>query len=85
MAAVGRAAAFAFAGVFALAAVVARLAAAFAFTGVLPLAGMNVFLAFVIHLLERDPGFAGHVRGMRLDGERTAHQAGERGAGEDCF
>ena len=75
MASVGSAAAFSFAGILALAAVVAGLATAFAFTGVIPLAGMHVLLLFrVAHLVERDAGFASHVGGMRLDGERAAHQ-----------
>src|SRR5260370_15689917 len=67
MAAVGRTAAFSFAGILAFAAVVARLATALAFTGVLAFAGVNVL--FLGHLTERDTGFAGRVGGMRLDGE----------------
>ncbi|MEO5717007.1 MAG: hypothetical protein ABIR29_00360, partial [Chthoniobacterales bacterium] len=86
MAAVGRAAAFSFAGILAFAAVVAGLATAFALAGVLALAGMNVFhVFFVAHLVERDAGFAGYVGGVRLDGERATHQTGDCCTGEDGF
>ena len=83
LAAVGRTAAFSFAGVLTFAAVVAGLATAFAFTGVHPLAGMNVLLAFVGHLLERNSGLTRRVGGVRLDGERATHQAGNCCARED--
>jgi hypothetical protein len=85
LAAVGRTAAFSFAGILAFAAVVAGFATAFAFAGVLSFAGMNVFLVFVAHLAERDARFGGHVGGVRLDGERATHQSGDSCAGEDCF
>ena len=71
MAAVGRTAAFSFAGILAFAAVVAGLATALAFTGVLTFAGVNVLL--VAHLTERDTGFGGCVGGMRLHRKRPAH------------
>src|SRR5215471_16985229 len=83
MAAVSRAASFAFAGVLPFAAVVTGFATAFAFTGVLSFAGMNVLLAFVGHLLERNSGLTRRVSGVRLDGERTTHQAGNCCARED--
>lgn len=83
MAAVGRTAAFSFTGILTFAAVVTGLATAFAFTGVLSFAGMNVLLAFVGHLLERSPSLARGVGSVRLDGERTSHQAGNRRARED--
>lgn len=86
MAAVGRAAAFSFAGILAFAAVVAGFATAFAFAGVITFTGVNVLLVFLVaHLAERDAGFAGHIGGVRLNGERTAHQSGDRSAGKDCF
>ena len=54
LATVGRAAAFTLAGIFTLAALVARLAAALAFTGVFTAAGM--FFALLRHCLEGDSG-----------------------------
>ena len=69
MAAIGGAAAFAFAGVFAFATVVAGLATAFAFAGVLAFAGVNVLFFLIAHLAERDTSFAVCVGGMRLHGE----------------
>lgn len=83
MTAVSRATAFAFAGVFAFAAVIAGLAAAFAFAGVHPFTGMNIFLAFIGHLLERSSGLARRVGGARLDGERATDQASNCCARED--
>ena len=72
MAAIGRTAAFSFAGILPFAAVVAGLATALALTGVLSFAGVNV-LGLIAHLLERDAGLVSDIGGMRLDGERAAH------------
>ena len=70
MAAIGRAAAFSFAGVLAFAAVVAGLATALSFAGVLAFAGVNIlFVLLIAHLAERDTSFAVRIGGMRLDGE----------------
>ena len=67
MAAVGRTAAFSFAGILAFAAVVAGLAATFAFTGVLSFAGVNVL--FFGQLADRDASLRGRIGSMRLDRE----------------
>jgi len=83
LAAVSRTAAFAFAGVFAFATVVTGLATAFAFAGVLSFAGMNVLFAVIGHLPERSSSFARGIGSVRLDGERTSHQAGYCCARED--
>jgi len=66
MAAVSRASALALARILPFTAIVAGLAATFAFTRVLPFAGVNVLVAFVAHLTERDAGLACYVGGMRL-------------------
>ena len=71
MAAVGRTAAFSFAGILAFAAVVAGLAAAFALTGVRAFAGVNVL--FLGQLADRDASLRRRIGGMRLDRERAAH------------
>lgn len=85
MTAVGRAPPFSLAGVLAFAAVVAGLATAFAFAGVLSLAGMNILLAFIGHLPQRDTRLGRNVGGVRLDGIRTAHETCERRARENGF
>jgi hypothetical protein len=84
MAAVSRAAAFAFAGVLAFAAVITGLAAAFAFAAVLAFAGVFVGVGFLLAHFERNAGLrvgSGALRGYG----RTAHQAGNRCAGNQCF
>jgi len=73
LAAIGRAAAFAFTGVLPFAAVVAGSTAPLAFAGVLALAGVNILLPFVTHLTKRHASFAGHVDSVSLHSERTAH------------
>ena len=83
LATVGRAAAFAFAGVFALAAVVSALATALAFARVLPFAG--VLVGFRLLHFERNAGLRTGLNGVRRNGERTAHQAGDCGGGNHCF
>ena len=72
LAAISRAAAFAFAGVLAFAAVVACLATALTLAGVLALAGVLVgFLGSV--RLERDAGFCAGVGSIRLHRKRATH------------
>ena len=84
MTSVGRAPTFAFAGVLAFAAVITGLASAFAFAAVLAFAGMLVGVGFLLAHFERNAGLrvgSGALRGYG----RTAHQAGNRCAGNQCF
>ena len=84
MAAVRRATAFAFARVLAFAAVVTCFTATLAFASILTLAGVLIFLFFLAHF-ERYARFAVRRGGMRLHGERSAHQTGDRRTGDHCF
>ena len=70
LATIGSATALAFAGILCLATVIAGLTATLPFTLILPFAGMFAFC--VIHLLERDAGFAisGRCCRIRAHGER---------------
>lgn len=83
MAAVRRATAFAFARVLAFAAVVARLTATLAFARVFTFAA--VFVAHLLTHFERHARFGVRGGGMRLHGECSAHQTGNRCAGHHCF
>jgi hypothetical protein len=83
MTSVGRAPTLAFAGVFAFAAVVAGFASALALAAVLTFARVLVGRGFLAHF-ERNAGL--RVRSGALRGYgRTAHQAGNRCAGNQCF
>ncbi len=84
MAAIRRATAFAFARVLAFAAVVTRLTATLAFARIRTLAGVLVFVFLLAHF-EQDARFAVRSCGVRLHGERSAHQTGNRGTGNQCF
>ena len=83
MTSVGRAPTLAFAGVFGFAAVVAGFASALALAAVLAFASVLVGSGFLAHF-ERNAGLrvgSGALRGYG----RTAHQAGNRCAGNQCF
>jgi hypothetical protein len=81
---VRRATAFAFAGILALASVVACLAAAFALARILSLARMRILRR--CHRLEGDACFAiSRANGVRRDGHGTSHESGHGRAGNQCF
>src|ERR1039457_4423669 len=85
LAAISRAAAFALAGVLALAAVVPALATALALTRVHAFAGVLVRVGFLFAHFERDTSLRAGLDGVRGNGKRTAHQTGNRCAGNHCF
>jgi hypothetical protein len=82
LAALGGAAAFAFAGIFPLAALVTGLAATLAFTGLLSLTGMRALLP---HCLKGDSSLGGRVGCMDTNRQRSGHETGYRGARDECF
>src|SRR5450755_2046034 len=85
LAAIGRATAFAFAGVLAFAAVVSCFATALALTRVHAFAGVLVRVGFLFAHFERDTSLRAGLDGVRGNGKRTAHQTGNRCAGNHCF
>ncbi len=88
MAAVSRAATFSFAGVFAFAAIVAALASTLAFAGVHAFARMlvrGILVLILVAHFERHSSPRAGLDGMRRNGKRSAHQAGNRCAGDHCF
>ena len=86
LAAISCAAAFSFAGVLALAAVVAALAATLALARIVAFAGVLVgsILVLVPHF-DGDTSFRTGLNSMRTNSKRTAHQAGNRCAGNHRF
>jgi hypothetical protein len=82
LAALACAAALAFTRVFPFATVVTGFAAPLAFTGILSLAGM---CTFVSHGLERDSGLSGCAGCIGADRKGPSHEAGNRGARDECF
>jgi hypothetical protein len=73
----------AFAGVLALASLVAGLTAALAFTGVLTLAGMG--FALLRHCLQGDSSWSRLAGCICADGHRSSHEAGDGCTRDECF
>jgi hypothetical protein len=76
------AAALAFAGIFALAALVTGFAATLAFTGVLSLTGVRALLP---HCLKGDSSLGGCIGCMDANRQRSGHETSDSGACDECF